>query len=116
LLRQARAQFGNKVEAVIGISEEITEATVLHDVQCASNGGLFQTSIGVDSITAFTGLSTTAQTGGVSGNFLSMQGKYSGNLSAGYHFLAWLEQGSAGTANMQGTNSGQTGLQSVFIM
>ncbi len=108
--RQGNNNAGNKVEYVVGLSEDIVTATG----QVFSSSGInihTAMGIGVDSTSA-----NSAQTLGsvLNADFSENPCKYSGYPGIGYHALNWLEISTAlGTTTWYGDNGvayGQSGL------
>jgi hypothetical protein len=98
--RQANNSTANQVEILVGRITFI-EAFVQVSAVNASGCNVFP-GVGVDSTTA-----NSAQTmGGITGSLAAPQrANYMGNISAGYHYLAWLEASQAfGTTLWYGDN------------
>ena len=113
-IRQANGATGNKVEFVVGVSED----TVIADVIATVNLNAFVTvgayvGIGLDTTTAFTGRFRNILYGSSSNLDLPIVSKYSDVVGIGYHYLAWLEKSgvSSGDCTFLGDN-GADGTQS----
>jgi len=94
--RQANAASGNKVECVTGISSDVSaQLTVTVNI---GNTNPAHAGIGLDSVTAATGVGQAHNAGaslafdGVLSAFIDRE------LTAGYHYIAWLEAGYAGAS------------------
>jgi hypothetical protein len=106
-IRQANGSTANRLDMVIGLSEDRVEAHV--------QGTMTNTSAGQDQSGALIGVdSTTAMTSGVINGFQVVSGasdfvvcaaSWRGFPGIGRHFIAWLERGSgAGTNTFYGDN------------
>ena len=119
-IRQARATAGNKIELIVGQSEDVVCAVARGVVYIQSNGSVAAKSgVGIDSTTTFSG---TVQGGYNSNNvalYAPVSGDYQGMLAVGYHYISWNESGSnAGTSTFLGDNAGdsqQTGLLAMVM-
>lgn len=106
-IRQANGAAGNKVEILIGLSEDIITARALGVVNTWSNvNNTAQTGVGVDSTTAYTGLIQGGYNASASQQYHPVQGNYEGLVSLGYHYVAWLEKGSDGNCLFVGDRNG----------
>lgn len=114
-IRQANAAAGNKVEFVLGLSQNEVFATVMGIANLVSNTTRgAKVGVGVDSTTAFSGIVQQAFNDGAASLFFALSGQYRGFPAVGYHYLAWCEKGAtAGTCAFHGDSSGassQSGL------
>ncbi len=113
--RQVNAAAGNKVEFVVGLSEDLIEAFAWHNSATSSNINS-ATGVGVDSTTVNSALTCGAGqvTSATQG---PMSAYYFGYPGIGYHALNWLEiSTAAGTTTWVGDNGvtfRQTGLQAL---
>ena len=99
--RQAGGASGNKVEFICGEATSYNAFVIGHALHSAANV-IACVAVGEDSTTTPTGLrSGVAATTGLS---VSIHGKSSKIVSAGYHYLAWLEAtgASSGTVTWYG--------------
>jgi hypothetical protein len=105
-VRQANGSTGNKVEFVIGLSEDDIAAELIAGAVAA--GSSATVGIGVDSITAYRWDSFFQQlsTAGGGGDVMASACRWEGRLSPGYHYIAWLEADNGGAgATFVGENS-----------
>jgi hypothetical protein len=121
--RQANNTGGNKVEFVIGLADQLVQATAMGvSSNTATTGGVSRSSgVGVDSTSTNSaqlvpGYAVNVPGGAVSGPYQGPSiGRYTGYPSAGYHSLNWLEISQAsGTTTWYGDNGLayiQSGLQ-----
>lgn len=92
--RQANAAAGNKVEFVIGIQEDVVDATLLSVVYAANAaGGAGAAGLGLDSTTVMSGLTGAVYGGGTENNTMA---HFRRSVAVGYHYLAWLEKAQVG--------------------
>lgn len=113
--RQANSAAGNKVEVVVGISENAVDLTLTVGLASISvSARAAQSGIGLDSTSAappklfgmgFFNYST--------GGGQTITSTYRETLSAGYHYLTWMEYGSDGTCTWYGSSFGQSGMNGV---
>jgi hypothetical protein len=122
-IRQANAATANKVEFVQGANDEAVTAQLVAWVSIEDNtiAEYAIAGIGLDSITAFSGLRTGAyiNEGAADTNnvFMPFAALYRGNPTIGYHYLAWLEAGCTGTCNFVGDFANtQSGLTAILDM
>jgi hypothetical protein len=109
--RQKNAAAGNKVEFVVGLSEDAIEALSTEAVQVAQNTRDALVSIGVDSVTVPSATIGQGSWGSTGVFDMSMSSKYVGFPGAGYHYLAELEYGADNVCYFLGSlRSGRTGL------
>lgn len=112
--RQARATAGNKVEYVVGLSEDAVEARAIAVANVVSNSGAAaKVGVGVDSTTAPSGLRQGGYNPSASNFYVALLGLYEGFPGIGYHALNWLEKGADVTSTFIGDNGAdgqQTGL------
>jgi len=91
-IRQANANAANQVEVVVGLPTPVR-------ADLTAMGALNATSpivgIGVDSTSAFVAGQRNTSTVGA---FSQVSAVYSGVLSAGYHYVAWLERANAASS------------------
>lgn len=111
-VRQANAASGNQVELVVGYPSEgvFAEVNVTGYGNVTGSSSACVAAVGIDSTTVMSGL---LQSGYMTTSTVSaaLHSCYQGILSAGRHYLAWLEQGpTTGSWNFEG-NPG-TGRQS----
>lgn len=93
--RQANAAAGNKVECIVGITSDVSATVVATaNIQGASPAHL---GIGLDSTTAGTGVAQAHNSGSTSNIDGVLLATLASGLSAGYHYLAWLEAGYSGS-------------------
>lgn len=108
--RQANGASANKVEFIVGLSEDVITASVKGVVELASNTTRgAKTGVGLDTTSAFSGLVQQAYNANASSIFFPLGGEYSDYPAVGYHYLSWNERGaSAGTCVFEGAaGSGQ---------
>jgi hypothetical protein len=112
--RQANGATGNKVELVVGLAGDSLAADVLAYASMNNNSARSSSvAVGVDSITAPSGLRTAAFNASASTAQMAMFGMYRGVLAAGYHYFARLEFGADSGSTFIGDAGGtqvQTGL------
>lgn len=112
--RQANGAAGNKVEVVVGVAEESISATVVsHGSVYSCIAQAAKTGVGADSTSAPSGVTGNAYNPSTTQIQFETVGLYRGVLSAGYHYLAWLEKGPNsgsfyGDDGGNGTQSGMT--------
>jgi hypothetical protein len=105
-IRQANGATGNKVEMVLGLSEDSVSARVdVTSMIYANTATGAKVGIGVDSTTVFSGIRPYVFNASASQTFLTLNGSFEGLLAAGYHYLAWCEKGADTHSTFQG-NSG----------
>lgn len=110
VIRQANGNVANRLDLVIGISDSVVEAQVNTSVATAAPGYGAQVLIGLDSVTAGSASATSGYMQAPSANGpVQMQASFKGYIPPGYHYLAWLEQGGAGTQTWYGTGFGING-------
>ncbi len=113
-VRQANGNAGNKVEFVVGISEDAIYADVLANVAVSLNSSYAaKVGIGSNSISAFSGIVGEAFCNAAAAVFLGTSGRVNTVPAAGYWYLAWLESGADTNSSFKGNNSGdgsQSGL------
>jgi hypothetical protein len=101
--RSANNSTANRIQCVIGLSEDLVIATVSQRV---TNGGIVGVAngIGVDSTSA----NNAGQVGGTAtGNYPFVTACYTGWPGVGFHYLQWLEYSTAaGTTTWNGDNGG----------
>lgn len=104
--RQANNAAGNKVEFVLGLSEDIVDAAALADAYLLNNATQgAMTGVGVDVTNAVSGFVQPGfNADATNAVYAPFQGRYSGYLAAGYHYLAWIEKGTSGTCTFLGDN------------
>lgn len=117
-IRQAQATAGNKVEFIVGIQEDVIDATLFAGWYAASVGAAGAAGIGLDSTTTFTGYVAPVYCT-VTATEASGVAAIKRTLAVGYHYLAWLEKGcGTGTTiflgNQNGAGSDQSGLSAVI--
>jgi hypothetical protein len=97
--RQARANAGNMVEFVIGLSEDAIAASVFALVDTTGPKVAVGAGIGLDRTNGQDGKGPLVTVENLTGQLNAAVGaEYVGQPSAGYHFLAWVEYGAgAGT-------------------
>jgi hypothetical protein len=106
----------NRVTAVFGLNEEIARvlARLFADT---SNGMALQVGVGVDSITAFSGLpGSHGRSESGSSSIGSADGNYSGQPGLGQHYFQMLESSASGTITIYGDNNAPTVIQSGLIL
>jgi hypothetical protein len=106
-IRQVRATPSNRVEFVIGVSEDNINATATEMASAVS--GVAYTGIGVDSTSAFATNLVLMGSGGASGEVIGVSAFLNTRLSVGYHAINWLEKGSGAGTNTW-TGASETGL------
>lgn len=101
--RQANAAAANQLNVVVGVAEDAVRANVMSEFSnTGANGGA--TGIGIDSTSSNSARSVFS--GGNVGSETCFSATYSGVLSAGRHYLAWLEIAQAGgTATWRGSTT-----------
>ena len=107
--RQANAASGNKVEYICGVSEALVAAEVLANALLINAYGTV--GIGVDSTSANSARVSVGRAYNLATVRLGIQASYRGFPGVGYHYLAWLEHCSFGTATFYG-DDGSTEMQS----
>lgn len=104
--RYANGNSANQIEFVIGVNEDVVQAMVKGFASNTTTGVTLGTGIGVDSTTP-TNTSFGVVTSKVANVSDTIIGSFCANLSAGKHFLAWLEYSTAsGTTTFNGTGAG----------
>lgn len=113
--RQANGSASNQVEAVVGVSEDPIDLTVVGHAENSAGAVNLLTAIGEDSTTAalansIVGYHSPADTSQPR-DIVPMMAKAT-KVILGYHYYAWLELGGAsGTTTWQGTSGGgQSGM------
>jgi hypothetical protein len=101
--RQANANTANKVEMVIGLSEESLRCTLVATGRLNTGSAEFPVAIGVDSTSTPSGVYSH---GSGAGN-IAVTALYDGYPGIGYHYLAWLET-SYGSTLFYGAQSNET--------
>lgn len=113
--RQANGAAGNKVEMVVGVSEDIVQATVVASLEIWSElTNAAKIGIGLDSTSAPTGLSGMAFETSTSHSGTALTARFAGFAGIGYHYLAWLEKGQGGNCSFKGDDAG-SGCQSGMV-
>ncbi len=101
--RQARATAANKVEFLIGVSEDLVRVLYSMSVDVSNNGTscIANIGIGLDSITA---LASDAKEGraGYIGTHAELVSTYAGFPGIGYHYLAAIEMADAASPSFIG--------------
>lgn len=106
-VRQANGVSSNKSELLLGLPAEEVWAFAHGDAYLVSNGSVAaKQGVGVDSVTAFSGLVQGGFNAGANGVYAPVSGRWSGHLLPGYHYIAWLEKGADGTCAFLGDNGG----------
>jgi len=100
--RQANAGAANKVELVVGVSEDLVMAFVHGQMAGASGVAGTPAGIGLDSTTANSAETFQEISAGATVGQLTASARYRGYPGIGYHYLAWLEYRRAGTCTMYG--------------
>lgn len=106
-VRQANGAAGNKIEFVLGLSQEQIEATVYGVVYLLGNlSNAAKVGVGVDVTNAFSGMVQGGFNAAGTGVYAPVTGAYREQLAAGYHYLAWCEKGADTTSTFLGDNNG----------
>lgn len=101
--RQTRASSANQVDFIDGLGVSQIRLTAVGTCNAPASNN-YVTGVGIDSTSA-----NSASVGGlVSGTITQCTASYSGNVSAGKHYAAWLEirDYGSGTLTIYGDNSG----------
>jgi hypothetical protein len=112
-IRQAQAVAGNKVEMVVGLLEDVVEASLTCSLTMQNNSTQFAAAgIGIDSTTTFSGCRQRTNIGVNSSVGQVLNARMSQFFSTvGYHYLSWNEKGATGTCTWNGDlNDTQSGL------
>lgn len=112
-VRQANGASGNKVEFVLGMSEDVVTADVRGAAYLGNNVSADARSApGLNSTTTFVGLWAPGYNTAGSFGYFPMGGRYSGLPAVGYNYISWNESGADNTCTFLGDNNGdsQTGL------
>lgn len=105
--RQTRASTANQLDMVIGVSEDMVNATAISKVSTTTAAVSCCTGIGLDSTTVNTAINAFSST--ATTNSPSEHAFWTGYPGVGRHFLAWLEFASGTpTQTWYGDNSGTT--------
>lgn len=114
--RQANANTANQLDVVIGLNEEIVEATVLALGSNTTEGVKLSVGIGVDSTTVNSAkLAGTVAVGTIAGT-IQLTSTYSDYVGIGRHTLVWLEYSEAtGTSAFYGDAGAPSRFQSGII-
>jgi len=110
--RQANAAAANQLNFVIGVSEDIIDATVYASA-AMTTGATASVGIGLDSTSSPTGARASLWSGG-SGSFNTAIANFRNTIAAGKHFLAWLEFSVALGTTAWGGVSASNGFQSAI--
>lgn len=90
--RQANGNTANKVEFLVGSAEDPVSAILIQSM--GYDPGSFSISgIGLDSLTARSGITAVGYNNNIAAISLSLTATYRGYPGVGYHYLAWLEHG-----------------------
>ena len=112
--RQTNGAAGNKVEFILGLSQDPIEASVRTSVKLASNTTRgAKSGVGLDTITAFNGIASQVFNTNASDIYFQVGGELRSTPALGYHYISWNERGaSIGTCVFDGANAAgiQTGL------
>lgn len=115
-IRQARATTTNRLDFVIGVSEDVVTADVF---VCSANstGSVPRTvGIGLDSTTTLASSCVVQSTAGIASALTGCSAKYTDLPGIGFHYLAWLEWSTAtGTTTWYGDNGGSLVVQSGIL-
>lgn len=112
---QANASAANQLDIVRGLDEDSVRACVLAEFSnSTATERVAHVGVGLDSTTAFSGLTGTGRA--TSTAFSGLSASYFGLPGLGRHYLAWLEYGAGSdTQNWRGDNGTPTVLQSGII-
>lgn len=119
--RQANNAAANRLDFLVGLSEDCVSAQVRACVTSNTSGGGGYTGIGLDSTTApATGclIDQSSVSGTATGVFLTQGAAWKGFPGIGFHILTWLEKAIAsGTVTWYGDNAGtmQSGIVGDFL-
>lgn len=117
-IRQANAAAGNKVEMVIGITEDVVYGSVVANVEQISGTTTSCVSApGLDSTTTF----SSDIAGGIFNASASavdhtMNSLFAEQLAVGYHFVAWNERGGNGTVTWVGNSQNRQSGLTLWVM
>jgi len=97
-MRQANGSTSNQLNLVVGVAEDAVRATLITAAESTVTGNSLYTPIGLDSTTTV----STESVGGLyqiatGGRRYQSLASWSSVVSAGRHYIAWLEQGGGGT-------------------
>ncbi len=111
--RQANSNTANQVDLVVGVGEDMVEATVNGACQTTAGGspGTSQGNVGIGVSATSTNSATILSPGVCQGSALTTSiAQYLGYPGVGRYFFAWLEQGTQNTSNITwyGTNGTAT--------
>lgn len=115
--QQARAQTANQLDFVVGVSEDVVEATLTvasASVATAPNG--FGIGIGLDSAATISTDSIGMDVApGTNNERMGLTASYCGYPGIGRHILTWMEFGNAGVVTFYGVGPSATGTQSGLL-
>lgn len=105
--RQANANTANQLNFIIGVSEDEVKAMVTESGQNTNTGVNIVNAIGLDSTTAVaSGCIYSQFTSAAANTYITNTSPFKALVSAGAHYLAWLEQSTAiGTTTWVGNSN-----------
>lgn len=112
-IRQANGASGNKVEFVVGLATLVSVDLRCNYLGQNNTARGAKVGVGIDSTTAFSGLTQQAYNGTGTAMVFAVGAAYKGHLAAGYHYAAWCERGADNTSTFYGDDGG--GVQSGLI-
>lgn len=116
-IRQSNANTANQLDFVIGVSEDMVEATAVQSAQNTNVGVNPTTGIGLDSTTTFiSGYINSYSNANVASRRVTNVAYYKSIIAEGRHFLSWNEHSEAtGTTTWRGDSGvptlSQAGIQ-----
>ena len=108
-IRQVNATAANKVEAVIGLSEDMVSVECGMGLFTSTGAVSMSNGIGYDSTTAYSSDSSGGGFYGVSSATLNARAFWRDVPSIGYHYWSWNESGASGATQDISTNAGIQG-------
>ena len=112
-IRQANGAAGNKIEFVVGVYEDVFEAYLVAHSSNTNAAVARYAALMLDSVTAISATTPFSVVQAAAASivphtaFLSSGGQDFSTLTAGYHYVAWLEYSAAtGTTTWYGDNGG----------
>jgi hypothetical protein len=102
--RQANGSAANKVEAVIGVSEDMVSFSVLGSCLNTTGGIIANIGIGLNTTSGTSSSISSPAVTNVANQLTTLAATFEGYLAAGRNYLAWVEYSAAtGTTTWYGT-------------
>lgn len=113
VFRQADGVFGNRVDMVVGVSEDIIEAQVTGTCILTGTSSVGAIAVGLDTVLTANRITNRLYSAGTSLTMMSVTGTFEELLAPGMHSITWLERGCISTTcNFRGSQDGsQDGMQ-----